>query len=125
MSESLRVLVFLSSAVLWAAVGVAWAAEAGILARLRWNWQACPPVRRALAALAVAVAVAYAGTKPEGTAGVDGVSTNRHGSERGVGVSTNRHESTRMGEAGEGEWREVVRSKCRGQRLVVSRLPPQ
>ena len=67
MSESLRVLAFLASALLWAAVGVAWATEARILTRLRWNWRACPPLRRMLAALAVVVAVAYAGGKGEGT----------------------------------------------------------
>ena len=66
MSESLRALAFLASALLWAAVGVAWVAEAGLFARLRWNWRACPPLRRALAALAVAAAVAYAGGKGEG-----------------------------------------------------------
>ena len=96
MSESLRVLAFLASALLWAAVGVAWATEARILTRLRWNWRACPPLRRMLAALAVVVAVAYAGGKPEATGG----------------LSTNRHESARMGETGEGvggegEWRGV------------------
>ena len=66
MSEPWRALAFLASTLLWAAVGVAWAAEAGILARLRWNWRAYPPLRRALAALAVAAAVAYAGGKGEG-----------------------------------------------------------
>ena len=66
MSEPLRVLAFLASALLWAAVGVAWAAEAGLLARLRQDWRICPPLRRALAALAVAAAVAYVGGKGEG-----------------------------------------------------------
>ena len=69
MSESLRVLALLASALLWAAVGVAWAGEAGLLARLRWSWRACPPLRRVFAALAVAVAVAYAGGKGEGAGG--------------------------------------------------------
>ena len=81
-------------AVQWAGLlglgGVALAALALSLARLRRSFRACPPLRRTLAVLAVAAAVAYAGTKPEAT----------------VGSSTNRHESTRMGETGE-----VVRSK--------------
>ena len=69
MSESLRVLALLASALLWTAVGVAWAAEAGLLTRLRQDWRICPPLRRALAVLAVAVAVAYAGGKGEGAGG--------------------------------------------------------
>ena len=86
MSESLRVLALLASALLWAAVGVAWAAEAGILVRLRWNWRACPPLRRALAALAVALAVAYAGGKGEGVSSkVQGVSAEDSSSVVAVG----------------------------------------
>lgn len=67
-------------AVQWAGLlglgGVALAALALSLARLRRSFRACPPLRRALAVLAVAVAVAYAETKPEATVGS---STNRRG----------------------------------------------
>ncbi len=63
MSEPLRVLVLLTLALLWVIVGVTWAAESGIFARLQQDWRGCPPIRQVLAALAVAAAVAYAGEK--------------------------------------------------------------
>ena len=108
MSELLKFCALAASALLWAAVAVAWAARHGAFASAWRDWRACPRTRKALAGIAVVAVVAWAGVKPS-----ENETTDSHGFTRieeresatpvggPAALSTENEEGRRRGEDGE------------------------
>ena len=108
MSELLKVCALAASALLWAAVAVAWAARHGAFASAWRDWRACPRARKALAGIAVVAVVAWAGVKPN-----ENETTDSHGFTRieeresatpvggPAALNTENEEGRRRGEDGE------------------------
>ena len=65
-SQSLTFSLVAAALAVWLSVGVAWAVEHRLFVRPLKRWMRMKPLRRLLVALALAAAVAFAGTKPGG-----------------------------------------------------------